>query len=91
MYSPFNCLPDYWQEWVKQYSLKKSNGKFDRLSAYDFPSNVTITFPDGSNAHFIGAFFIENTDRRELAVFTEHCGYHIFPLTDLEYSYDQST
>ena len=85
MYSPFNYLPDHWQKWVKEYSLKKTNGKFDRLSAYDFPTNVTLIFPDGSNAHFTGAFYVEDHERNELAVFTEHCGYHIFPIGDLKY------
>ena len=37
---------------------------------------------DGSQAFFRFAFFIQAPEWQELAVFTEHCGYHIFPIDD---------
>jgi hypothetical protein len=51
------------------------------LSATDFPPNeeLKLTFADESSAHFRYAFFVTSNLRRQLAVFTEHCGYHIFP------------
>ena len=56
----------------------------DGLSASDFPANQTLTllFPDRSTAHFRYAFFVRSTPRRQLAVFTEHCGYHVFPAVE---------
>ena len=45
---------------------------------------LKLGFPDGSQAQFLYAFAIQDPDHREIAVFTEHCGYHIFPLTDTE-------
>jgi hypothetical protein len=56
----------------------------DGLSASDFPANqsLTLTFSDGSTAHFRHAFFVKSTSRRKLAVFTEHCGYHVFPAVE---------
>jgi hypothetical protein len=39
-----------------------------------------IDLPDGSSAHFRFAVVIEAPDLGEVGIFTEHCGYHIFPL-----------
>ncbi|MFP4439265.1 MAG: hypothetical protein ACLFVO_18645 [Chloroflexaceae bacterium] len=54
------------------------------LSTTDFPLNeeLKLTFPDESLAHFRHGFFVTNSSRRQLAVFTEHCGYHVFPVVD---------
>ena len=41
---------------------------------------VRVEFPDGSLVQFAYAFYLVNADKRALAVFTEHCGYHVFPL-----------
>lgn len=51
------------------------------LSALDFRGNedLKLTLPDGSSAYFRYAFFVVSPSRRQIAVFTEHCGYHIFP------------
>jgi hypothetical protein len=58
----------------------------DGLAASDFPANqdLTLTFPDRSTACFHYAFFVSSTSRRQLAVFTEHCGYHVFPAIGTE-------
>jgi hypothetical protein len=40
----------------------------------------TITFEDDSKVEFKYAFVIQAPEMREVGVFTEHCGYHIFPL-----------
>jgi hypothetical protein len=52
------------------------------LSAGDFsPSRaVEIKFVDGSHARFSYAFAIVSKERHAVAVFTEHCGYLVFPL-----------
>ena len=41
---------------------------------------VRLEFPDGSLVQFAYAFYLVNADKRALAVFTEHCDYHVFPL-----------
>jgi hypothetical protein len=51
--------------------------KKDGLTAYDFPEeSVTLRFEDGSNVRFESAFALDND--KHVAVFTEHCGYHVF-------------
>lgn len=85
----FNRLPEHWQIWLSDWCRAKSGGSRDRLEATDFNSNslVELRFEDGSVANFHGAFYSLDEVRAELALFTEHCGYHVFPLTGLEYRY----
>ena len=75
-------VPDAWQP---QLRLHLGEDR-DRLDASDFPTDqsVAIRFPDGSHVFFRHAFAI--TERRigEVAIFSEHCGYHIFPSGDAE-------
>jgi len=86
---PFDTLPIHWQQWVEQYAKEASNGKWDRLGASDFGGSVKLRFSDGTFLMFEYAFYAIDVAKEELAVFTEHCGYHIFPLIgDLEYSYN---
>ena len=74
-------LPDHWQLWLQNnpaYGLQ--------LNTRFFPSTaVTILFPVGSSARFAYAFCVHNGKTNELAVFTEHCVYHVFPAIDLEW------
>ena len=89
MKHPFDTLPDNWQQWIVSWARECSEGKRDRLGIEDFNGCVKIRFLDGSHALFEYAFYAVDEKRQELAVFTEHCGYHIFPLTeDLHYSYN---
>jgi hypothetical protein len=50
------------------------------LSAFDFTSNdeVEIDFEDGSSVKFKYSFYVECSGKDLIAVFTEHCGYHLF-------------
>lgn len=52
------------------------------LGAADFPMNESlhIKLVDGSFVQFEYAFHLVNEGKRAIAVFTEHCGYHVFPL-----------
>jgi hypothetical protein len=74
--------------WAEELSTKLGRPKEqilqDDLFAGDFPANqeLKLTFPDKSTAHFRYAFFVISTPRRQLAVFTEHCGYHVFPAVE---------
>ena len=72
-------LPQKWQTKIQDY-LEKSGTKYKELSASDFQNDLKITFADGSNAFFRYAFYWVDKESKEVAVFTEHCGYHIFPL-----------
>ena len=49
------------------------------LLAYDFNADeVEVVFDDGSSANFKYSFYVENPAKDLIAVFTEHCGYHLF-------------
>ncbi len=74
-----NQLPEKWQDKLKEYALTISNGKYDSLGANAFPKQkIRIEFEDKSFAVFRYAFYLLNEKEDEIAVFTEHCGYHIF-------------
>lgn len=78
-------LPERWQKRLSQWIRENSQDSDEMLSAYDFTnSKLLIKFEDGSNANFEYAFAIEDSELREVGVFTEHCGYHIFPLSGTE-------
>ncbi|TVT43714.1 hypothetical protein FNT36_06410 [Hymenobacter setariae] len=79
----YNDLPERWKAKLQQHVATTRGGEFRGLSASDFSSNsVAITFEDGSQVEFKYAFVIQALEMREVGVFTEHCGYHIFPLYD---------
>ena len=76
-------LPEHWRAWLCAYR-PRWNGE---LSAYDFADeDVQLRFEDGSGATFRYAFCAIDEGRNEIAVFTEHCGYHVFRLAGLEWS-----
>ena len=58
----------------------------DGLKAIDFRTNegIDLTLPDGSTMSFHYAFFVQDDEQRIVGIFTEHCGYHCFGMTDLE-------
>lgn len=56
----------------------------DLFLASDFVTGLCLRFEDGSSALFKHAFCLKDEERDEIAVFTEHCGYHIFPLIGTE-------
>ena len=60
--------------------------RHDGLTAYDFPANseLHIKLMDGSTLRFRHAFHVVRDSDHALAVFSEHCGYHVFPLHDAE-------
>ncbi len=46
----------------------------------DYPSQrVRVELMDGSVVEFRRAFALVSEERRAIAVFTEHCGHHLFP------------
>ena len=47
---------------------------------FDFPNGqLRIELMDGSVVQFNWAFHIASEAKRAIAVFTEHCGHHVFP------------
>ncbi len=55
------------------------------LAAGDFrvDESVALTLPDGSSMSFRYAFVVVDSEQRIAGVFSEHCGYYCFGLTDL--------
>lgn len=79
-------LPDHWNSWIRNYSLEKSEGKYETLNAYDFNGSLRLQFVDGSIAQFNGAFFVRDEEREEVA----DCGYHIFNIHGIEEIRDEN-
>ena len=77
-------IPEGWKPHLRRHLQARYGEGRDYLSAQDFPAgqSVFIRFPDGSHVSFRYAFALTDEARREVAVFTEHCGYHVFPLDD---------
>ncbi|GBF05969.1 hypothetical protein DAERI_060229 [Deinococcus aerius] len=49
------------------------------LNVRDFNGTLNFFFEDGSHATFRYAFFLHDPVKRAIVVFTEHCGYFVFP------------
>ena len=79
-------VPEAWKPRLRQYLRERRGEDRECLSAGDFPpdQSVLIRFPDGSHVLFRFAFAIADEAAGEVAVFTEHCGYHVFPAGDAE-------
>ncbi len=81
-------LPQRWKDKIYSYLLENGSEysrKYKRFSAYDFSDNFSlkISFEDGSYAFFKDAFYWIDEESKEVAVFTEHCGYHLFNLPEI--------
>ena len=90
---PFRCanyrnqmqhVPDRWQMQLDTYIRENSSGEHRDLGTVNFRHHVSIRLADGSYAMFRHAFYLLDPELNEIAVFTEHCGYHFFPLYDSE-------
>ena len=82
-----NDLPERWKAKLQDYLIQKGSS-CKTLGASDFPSDTVIQlhFEDDSKAEFKYAFILEAPDFKEIGLFTEHCGYHIFQAEGLEIS-----
>lgn len=60
----------------------------DGLGAGDFPGEgvLQVRLADSSTLRFRYALHAVRPSEHALAVFTEHCGHHVFPLHDAEVS-----
>lgn len=81
----FHEIPARWRAGIRRHIHETTGEDRDHLNAMDFQvgRSVRLDFPDGSMAIFRYAFHLEAPELREAAVFTEHCGYHYFPLGGL--------
>ncbi len=75
-------LSPHWRMLLAEHIKNLTGGKFTSPGARHFTEMIILRFPDGSRADFTFAFHLIDGERGEVAVFTEHCGYHIFPLAD---------
>ena len=74
-------------EWIAELSATLDRPRETLLSegglrVADFRDSLKITLMDGSYAVFKYAFAIVSEEKRAIAVFTEHCGYLVFPHHD---------
>ena len=71
-------IPDNWKEKVRLHILQNRGENRSHLLAHDFLCNqsVHLAFEDGSYAMFHYAFYMMDKEAQEVAIFTEHCGYH---------------
>ncbi len=76
-------LSGRWKGNLKTYLQETLKEDRDQLLATDFNVHysVKIDFEDSSSAFFRYAFYLIDEASNDFAVFTEHCGYHVFPLT----------
>lgn len=73
-------IPARWLDAVRAHVRATRGEDRDHLTAFDFSTSqsVQLTFEDGSYAFFRYAFCLRDDEAHEVAVFTEHCGYHFF-------------
>jgi hypothetical protein len=88
----WRVVPVEWKPRLRAYLRRKCGQERDRLSAGDFSTrqSVHVHFADGSFALFRHAFAVPDEAGRAVMVFTEHCGYHVFPVGPAEVSVVQT-
>ena len=76
-------LPENWKQKLKSFLAEKGQPNEYNLGASDFTEDIVrIIYEDDSKVEFRYAFLINAPEMKEVGVFTEHCGHHIFPLYD---------
>jgi hypothetical protein len=78
----WHTVPDEWKPRLRAYLRATCGEDRDQLSARDFSArqSVHLRFDDGSFALFRYAFALLDDAGERCMVFTEHCGYHLFPV-----------
>ena len=72
------------REWAPELAAYFGKSETDVLAKvrpwFEFPyGNLRVELMDGSTVQFKYAVFVVGEAKRAIAVFTEHCGNHIFP------------
>lgn len=80
--SPWHVIPEEWKPRLRAYLRAICGEDRDHISAHDFRCDqlVHLTFDDGSFAMYHYAFAVLDESGERCMVFTEHCGYHVFPV-----------
>lgn len=74
-------------EWAPELALHFERSVDDVMQKvrpwFDFPAGqLRVELMDGSVVQFNRAFHIVSEAKRAIAIFTEHCGHHVFPHHD---------
>ena len=80
-------------EWAEQlaarFGVTADAIKANPTRLIDFPSGrLRIVLMDDSHVEFRWAFALIDEARHSIGVFTEHCGFHVFPVHGAEVSRD---
>src|SRR5262245_36641444 len=77
-------LEEWAEELASHLGRSVSELRAKGLGASDFPLDheLRVALMDGSFVQFRYAFAVASEAKRAIAVFTEHCGYHVFPNHD---------
>ena len=71
------------KEWAQELSEVTGHpmaGLVENPQCFDFPSGLLrLVLMDDSVVEFRSAFHIVSERNKAIAVFTEHCGHHVFP------------
>jgi hypothetical protein len=84
-------LEKQWAELLSQhFSVDLEAFLAEPVRHMDFRNqSVRVELMDGSAATFRWAFPVVDEQRKTIAVFTEHCGHHLFPIHDARVSIDE--
>ena len=81
----YEDLPHRWKAKLSEYLTNQHGITRDHLYLNDFVNQSTkLVFEDGSSALFRYTLLLEVPEFGEVAVFTEHCGYHIFSISSID-------
>ncbi len=88
----YSDLPERWKSKVSEYLKEHGEPERTELNTYDFFSEqiAKVKFADGSFAEFNYPLVIEAPELNEVAIFTEHCGYHIFSMAGTHVSVEST-
>ena len=75
---------DMEREWAGELARRFDQEVVDFLAAPStfmrYPiESVRVELMDGSHVEFKYAFALVSEERKAIAVFTEHCGHHVYP------------
>jgi hypothetical protein len=71
---------DWATELAERFGVSADQFRANPTRVMDYPAGtLRIELMDGSFVEFQRAFHIHSAAKKTIAVFTEHCGHHIYP------------
>jgi hypothetical protein len=71
---------DWAAELATRFGCTEAEFRANPAKLLDFPAQrLRVELMDGSFVEFRHAFALVSEPRKTIAVFTEHCGHHLFP------------